>query len=113
MKLDSHTASVLLSCASTDTEVVTDLYKHFESQEEGIISDDAVKWFDKNRGYLVNIAGTNMVGRVVSLNTATHGFETGDRYPINVIIVEDPRKNNNAKGMTFPYALGQISRTKY
>ncbi|QAX96184.1 hypothetical protein [Vibrio phage vB_VmeM-Yong XC32] len=107
MSMDKNTAGLLLDAAKKDPEATADLYKLFSAVEGGP-TDAARRWVATNLDKRVQIRGTDMIGRVESLNESDRGFEPGCRYPANILIIKDDRIKHCAKGMNFPYMISQL-----
>lgn len=92
-----------------DLEQLAGLYKSVNKVKSGGPSQEAIDWYEKNKGKTVSIKHTDMEGIVTNLNTKTRGFYPGDRYPIYVKINKDGRTGQyNAMGSTFEYDLEQL-----
>lgn len=82
------------------------LAKEISQDTEGGLSEEAVKWFNGNRGKKVKIVGTGIVGIVKELNPRNRGLYNNERYPIHVEITKHPR--SDGIGCVFEYSLDQL-----
>lgn len=96
--MDSTTAGFLLAAAKpSNVEEVSSLYKSL-NKESGGPSQEAIDFFEKNKGKQCKVKLTSHVGLVHDLNSSTSGIYPGSRYPIYVEITSD-----TAKGSVFEY----------
>lgn len=94
MTFDAFTAEAMLQAATNtsknSSDQLADLYKNLKSKNDGGPSQADIDFFNTNKGKTVKILYTSHVGILHELNTSTHGFYPGSRFPFYVKMTAGP-----------------------
>lgn len=110
-EIDNFTANVIISCIQNQglTEDSFDRLRKLVDTNQGGPSQEAMDFFETNKGKNCKLKHTNYNGVIDSLNTSTSGFYPGSKYPIYVKITKsNDKKYDHVVGNVFEYNLDQI-----
>lgn len=104
--IDGFTAGLFLGAAmnGASPESIMDLKKSLESPRAGGPTQEAIDFFEKNKGKKCKVRFTSYTGIIHDLNRSSGGIYNGERFPIYVLITGEGR----AKNRIFEYELDQV-----